>query len=267
MSVLRSRCAVCGWPVESRSARREGKDWFCSQSCLLQYESAGGRSGGRRAPSRGAVGVVRKAVRWTLGVVGGFVLVAIVVGIVDATKGQKPKTADAGTANKAKVRLAAGGLRSNPVPLHTIGGVWDGWRLHVESVTPTAAQFLGRHRKSIAPGGREFMLSISVTYKAGGYKGVRGLLRRLYVAGSHAVYYSPDSGDLNCAATAYDSHLVRPLNETARIVFSGHTAEGHLCFQIASNDARSLVLFVNRPGCGTSKKYDTCTKKVWFALG
>jgi hypothetical protein len=205
-------------------------------------------------------------VRWTLGVVGGLVLVAIVVGIVDATKGQKAKTANAGAANKPKIRLAAGGLRSNPVPLHATGGVWEGWRLQVVSVTPTATPFLGQHRQHISPGGQEFMVSVSATYKGGGYKGVRGLLRRLYVAGSHAVYYSPDAGDLNCAATAYASHLVRPLNETGRIVFSGHKAEGHLCFQIADNDARSLVLFVKRPGCGTSKKYDTCTRKVWFAL-
>jgi hypothetical protein len=268
MSVLRSRCAVCGSTVESRSARREGKLWFCSQSCFLQHESAGGRSGRRsRAPARGPLGVARKVVRWTLGVVGAFVLVAIVVGVVDATRGEKSKSADAGAANKPKIRLAAGGLWSNPVPLHAIGGVWDGWRLQVVSVTPTATQFLGQRRQHMPPGGQELMVSIAATYKGGGYAGLRGLMRRLYVDGSHAVYYSPDSGDLNCAATANASHLVRPLNQnTRRIVFSGHRAEGHLCFQIASNDARSLMLYVDRPGCNTSKTHDNCTRRVWFAL-
>jgi len=107
------------------------------------------------------------------------------------------------------------------------------------------------------------MISIGASYKAGGYAGVRGLLRRLYVAGSHHVFYLPDSGDLNCAAATSASRLDRPLNElTHRIVFSSHTVEGHLCFQIASNDAKSAVLFVNSPRCGASTKYDTCTKKV-----
>jgi hypothetical protein len=135
------------------------------------------------------------------------------------------------------------------------------------SVTPTAAQFLGQQRRQILPGGQELMVSIAATYKAGGYAGIRGLLRRLYVDGSHDVFYSPDSGDLNCAAAANAAQPDRPLNELTRsVVFSGHTVEGHLCFQIASNDAKSAVLFVNSPRCGGSKKYDTCTKKVWFAL-
>jgi hypothetical protein len=209
---------------------------------------------------------VRKVVRWTLGVAGGLVLVAIVVGIVDATRGEKSKSADAGAANKPKVRLAAGGLRSNPVPLNAIGGVWDNWRLQIVSVTPTATQFLGQHPQRIEPGGQELMVSLAATYKGGGYAGLRGLTRRLYVDGSHGVYYSPDSGDLNCATTANATHLVRPLNQTGRVVFSGHTAEGHLCFQIAGNDARSLVLYVDRPGCNTSKTHDNCTRRVWFAL-
>jgi hypothetical protein len=92
-------------------------------------------------------------------------------------------------------------------------------------------------------------------------------LLRLYIDGSHHVFYSPDSGALNCSAAASSTRLDRPLNELARrVVFSGHTIEGHLCFQIASDDAKSAVLFVNSPRCGGSTKYDTCTKKVWFAL-
>jgi hypothetical protein len=211
--------------------------------------------------------MVRRTVRWTLAVLGGFVLVGIVVGIVDGTKGGKPQNADAGAPNRPKIRLAAGDVRSNPVPFGVGGGVWNGWRLRVISATPTATQFLGHRPREIQPGGQELMVSIAATYKAGGYAGLRGLLRRLYVDGSHNVFYSPDSGDLNCAAARTVSRLDRPLNELARrVVFSGRTVNGHLCFQIASNDANSAVLFVNSPRCGVSTKYDTCTKKVWFAL-
>jgi len=72
--------------------------------------------------------------------VGGFVLLAIVVGIVNATKSGNPQNADAGAA-RPRVKLAAGNLRSNPVPFGVVGGVWNGWRLRVMSVTPTASSF------------------------------------------------------------------------------------------------------------------------------
>jgi hypothetical protein len=141
--------------------------------------------------------------------------------------------------------------------------VWDGWRLRIVSVTPNAVSFLGQKRERIPPGGQELMVSIAATLKAGGHAPLKDLLGRLYVDGSHAAYYSPDSGDLNCAKTATPSRLVRPLNETNTLVFSGRTVRGHLCFQIAKNDATSVVLYVDRPGSKTS---NTCTKQVWFAL-
>src|SRR5207253_323162 len=134
------------------------KLWFCSQSCLLQYESSGGRSGRRsRAPARGRVGVV-KVVRWTLGIVAGLVVVGIVAAVVDNTSG-----------GKANTRVAAGAERSNPVPLHVVGGVWDGWRLRILSVTPNAVSLLGKKPERIPPGGQELMVSIAATLKAGGH--------------------------------------------------------------------------------------------------
>jgi hypothetical protein len=200
------------------------------------------------------VGVVRRVVRWTLGVVVGLVLVAIVFAVVD------------NTGSKAKTRLAAGGSRSNPVQLHVAGGAWDGWRLRIVSVTPNAVSLLGRERQRIPPGGQELMVSIAATLKAGGHAPLKDLLDRLYVDGSHNAFYSADRGDLNCAKSLTPSRLVRPLNETGVLVFSERTVRGHLCFQIARNDARSVALYVNRPGCDTSPTYETCRKQVWFAL-
>jgi hypothetical protein len=67
-----SGCANCGTRTATSSARKEGKDWFCSQSCLLQYESKAARSqsflearppkgrGGHVGPVR----VVGKVIKW-----------------------------------------------------------------------------------------------------------------------------------------------------------------------------------------------------------
>jgi hypothetical protein len=93
--VIRSTCANCGSETASRSARREGKKWFCSQSCLLHYESKQGRStfgGGGRQSSKARTGrtviapvrLVGKIIKWAviatvLVVVAG--VVAVVVGL------------------------------------------------------------------------------------------------------------------------------------------------------------------------------------------
>jgi hypothetical protein len=265
VSIVASRCAFCGSTDASRSGRREGKLWFCSQSCFLQYESRAGQRHGlkhrplpafananrRRRGSR-----VRRAVRWVLIGVGLLVALSIVGAIVGGETGSK---SDASRAAKR------GASRSRPVPLHHVGGVWNGWRLRVLSVTPSAVQLLGHERQPIAAGGQEFMVSLAASYRGGGYGRVRDLVRRLYVDGSHGVYYSPDSGDLNCAARL-PAASGSPMNETRALVFAGHSTRGHLCFQIAKNDAKTLALYVDRPGCNTSKRHDTCTRRVWFAL-
>jgi hypothetical protein len=206
--------------------------------------------------------LVRQTVKRTLAVLATLVAIAVVAQIaLDATSSNTPRNADSGP-----VRLAAGGQRSNPVPLHTVGGVWNGWRLRVRSVTPNAVMFLGHDRLRTPAGGRELMVSIAVTYGGRGQAGIRGLLRRLYVDGSHSAYYAPDSGDLNCAASATPSALDRPLNESRAVVPSRRHVRGHVCFEISANDAGSLVLYVDRPGCNTSKTHDNCDHRVWFAL-
>ena len=60
--------------------------------------------------------------------------------------------------------------------------------------------------------------------------------------------------------------VVRPLNEASKEVFSGAMVKGHLCFEVSRNDASTLVLYVNAPGCNASITGDTCNKQVWFAL-
>ena len=67
-----SGCANCGTRTATSSARKEGKDWFCSQSCLLQYESKAARRQSfleARPPKGrggylGPVRVVGKVIKW-----------------------------------------------------------------------------------------------------------------------------------------------------------------------------------------------------------
>jgi hypothetical protein len=50
-------------------------------------------------------------------------------------------------------------------------------------------------------------------------------------------------------------------------VYSGATVKGHLCFTVARNDAKTLVLYVDPPECNNpSAKVDPCRKQTWFAL-
>jgi hypothetical protein len=79
--VIRSHCSNCGSRTASRSARREGKDWFCSQSCLLEFESRAGHGRGlisvTRPKPHGLIGwffTLARIVRWTV--------TAIVLGVV-----------------------------------------------------------------------------------------------------------------------------------------------------------------------------------------
>lgn len=78
-----SRCANCGSTTATASARREGRLWFCSQSCFLQVESRSARLGGDARASRPArpLRVVGKTIKWTvISVV--LVVVALVVILV-----------------------------------------------------------------------------------------------------------------------------------------------------------------------------------------
>jgi hypothetical protein len=55
-------------------------------------------------------------------------------------------------------------------------------------------------------------------------------------------------------------------------VFSGQTARGNVCFQIANNDAKTLLLYPGYPG-GSAQLVQSLRgsslpklNKVWFAL-
>jgi hypothetical protein len=172
-----------------------------------------------------------------------------------------------GTATKRKTSVASSrlGTQAHPIPLRHTGGVWGGWRLRVTSVAFQAAQLLGSEPRRLPPGGREVMVSVAAKFNGGGHAYVSDLFDRTFVTGLHRIAYEPDSGDLNCALS-HSSRLARPLNESVALVFSDHGKRGHLCFAVAENDVKTLALYVDAPGCNTSRTVESCAKQVWFAL-
>jgi hypothetical protein len=251
----RDRCEVCGRPVRGLpDARKEGKLWFCSQGHFLSYTGDFGGSTSRR-PLR----TVRKVVKWTL-LVCGVLFVAIVVAAIAGVGNESQGDSNRPAGERAAVRNS----QADPLPLGKVGGVGGGWRLRVTSVVPNAVSFLGDERQR-PQNAQEFRVSISATFAGAGHTAMRDLFARAYVIGTHHVAYSADGGDLNCAARMPGDpwRAARPLNQRSGAdVFSGATVRGHLCFAVARNDAKTLVLFVHPPGCGLN----TCTKRVWFAL-
>jgi hypothetical protein len=157
--------------------------------------------------------------------------------------------------------------RSGTVPLRRRAAVGNGWTLKVTAATLHAFQLLGSSPKKTAPGGQDAMVFLSLGYSGAGYGRFGRLLKRLYVEGSGAsVFYLPDSGDLNCTA-ARGAPSARPLNEKRTLVFPGHKVRGHLCFFVSHRDAKTLALYVDKPGCNTARHGDDNCQDRWrFAL-
>jgi hypothetical protein len=160
------------------------------------------------------------------------------------------------------------GSSTSTVALHYRAPVGEGWTVKVTSVRLHAFQRLGGAPKKTAPGGRDAMVSLSLGYTGNGYGHLRELLGRLYVSGpsSSAVNYQPDGGNLNCSPRP-GVGTSTPLNEKSTLVFRGHVARGHLCFLFPHPDAKTLALYVDKPGCNTAGPgADNCEDRVTFAL-
>jgi hypothetical protein len=251
-----SRCANCGSRTASASARRVGREWFCSQSCLLQAESS--RARGKRSSShgrRGSVRLLRKTVKWTLIVVGLLVVISVVAAIVGV-----------GNSNTSK-----GSARSHPVPLHRLAAIGGGWKMRVVKVTPNANQQViavpesqisagatGRANHAPPAGAQDFMILVALTYTGGGKDNAGDLVNYgLHAMGAHNARYEPQSDSCGDA-------WPRPSLQNAGVLYSGRGVRGNICLQIAKNDARTLMLY-----SGNSQhvlfEYRGL-KKVWFAL-
>ena len=146
--------------------------------------------------------------------------------------------------------------------LRHAAAVGEGWRLRVLGVTRNAT------RRVLAvspydkpePGGQDYLIRVAATYVGGGksyFGGPLGLRDRIKALGRRGAVY--DYSNDRCG-----EDLPRPdiENSFAR-TFSGRAVLGNICFQIASNDARALRLFVAGP---LSLRTLARGRQVWFAL-
>jgi hypothetical protein len=147
------------------------------------------------------------------------------------------------------------GDRLNPYPIGTAATLTQGWRLKVNSAIINADAEVeavtdpdsGFPLNSPPPAGAQYTLaSVSMTYLGGGTRSLPGYLDYgvLTVGSSNAGYNL-----FGCQPPPLD------LGSDFTPVSSGQTVTGNLCFEIASNDAGTLLL--NAEGIPGA---------VWFAL-
>jgi hypothetical protein len=254
MSVLRSRCAVCGSPVESHSARREGRLSFCSQSCFLEHESRGRRSTGRsRSRPARPLQLVRKTVKWALIAFGLIAVLAIVLAVVDTNE----------TTTKPAGHRAT---RATIVRLRRAAAVGDGWRMRIVGIDWNATREVeaaSREYQLQTPAhAQNVMLTVTATYAGGGSTLRHDLAGRISAIGKHRVPYPLASGLNNCGPgeAILPPPDIQPKLDTT--LFSGTTLRGHICFEVATNDVRSLRLYVEPPLTVRGQR----GKRVWFRL-
>jgi hypothetical protein len=141
--------------------------------------------------------------------------------------------------------LPPGSTSVNPIPFGHSFAFGDGWSFAVRSVTMDAtAQILAIPGNAPPPPGAQYtMLNVTATYAARGHSSFDD---------SHGLGVI---GGQNVAYGSCSQQLPPPTFDPYRDVYSGTTITGNVCFQIASNDADSLLFFS-----------DSYNSRTWFAL-
>jgi hypothetical protein len=145
------------------------------------------------------------------------------------------------------------GDRLNPYRLGAAAKLTQGWQMKVNSATINADAAVeavtdqyGNPVNSSPPAGAQYTLvNVSLTYTGAGSRSLPGYLQSVQAVGASNVGYN----GYGCTPPPLD------LNSDFTPVSSGQTVTGNLCFEIASNDAASLLL--QGQGIGLP---------VWFAL-
>jgi hypothetical protein len=136
------------------------------------------------------------------------------------------------------------GSRSNPYPLGTAATLQGGWQLKVNSalinadteVEAVTDQYGDPVNSPPPPGAQYTLVNVSMTYQ-GDYQGDPSSSLPVYLVGVQAE---------GAGNAGYNVDGCRPppldLDSDFTPVSSGQTVTGNLCFEIASNDAASLLL-------------------------
>jgi hypothetical protein len=127
------------------------------------------------------------------------------------------------------------GDRLNPYPLGTTAKLTGSWEMKVNSAMLNAdAAVEAVNNQPPPPAGAQYTLvNVSMTYVGGGSSSLPGYLQSgAWTAGAGNAGYNV----YGCQPPPLD------LNSDFTPVFSGQTVTGNLCFEIASNDAGTLLL-------------------------
>jgi hypothetical protein len=178
---------------------------------------------------------------------------------------------------RAVATFADPGTAPNPIRLGSEGWVDDdqNWSLRVDSVTPDAtAQVLAvGHNSPPRPGAQDFLIVVSATSHNTDLD-LSALIVNLYAktGNSFSTYGTYGIKDASCGNLPpphlWDQATLE--GDPARwVVADGQTVTGTICFQIDSDDAKSLRLFTESPfqypdGLDTPAVPDAHAH--WFAL-
>ena len=152
--------------------------------------------------------------------------------------------------------MPALGSRGNPVPLGTVVEIKndepdDHWEVAVTGVVPDATQAVLEENQFNDPpeeGNQFYMVTVRAKYLGPDSTEFGGRFR-LRVLGDSGVVY-----------TTYENTCgVIPDSLPDPELFTNGTVEGSVCWQIASDDAQSLVMFLE-PG------FLSDGERVWFSL-
>jgi len=151
---------------------------------------------------------------------------------------------------RVSVRFVPPGARSNPYPLGTAVKLDGAWRLTVNSATLDADSQVAALNPPPPAGAQYALVNVSLTYVGTGFRNVFGYVDNwLGVEGAGKAEYR-----ISCTPPPLD------LSAVTDPVYPGQTVTGNLCFEIASSDASTLLLF------GTATTPADSYKTVYFAL-
>ena len=187
---------------------------------------------------------------------------ALVVASAFVSPANQKKVSGAATPNTpTRHRHSALGSRVRPIPLHhpaVVKGPYESkgpWRMKILRVVLDADTLIGRVKdfgstanSPPSTGAQYVMVTVSLRLLGGGSSSAEYLANRIFAIGKHAAPYHSD-----CIPPT-------PLDRSGS-VFSDQTASGNVCFEVASNDVKTLDLYVDQSQFGTN-----ANNRVWFRL-
>ncbi len=167
---------------------------------------------------------------------------------------------------RVSATFVAPGAKTNPIPMQTRWPIGDGWTLRVVAATPNAyGQVIDDPSGLLAipsAGTQFFMFEIVLTYATPGSAMLQPMAQNWFTEGRHNVKYFYFGGS-QCGAPGQvnlPTPDLQPMILANDSVTSGQSVEGNVCFQVAANDASTLLLHPART------EHDGAFD-VWFAPG